>query len=83
MAAVGEVVGRYFTADGAVGAEITRWRDASGVEHFSYVGRWGTGGSRSAEVVLRWLKASIGPKRDVIVEVDFAEWISTRQRAAA
>jgi hypothetical protein len=51
--------------------------------NFSYMGRWGTGASRSADVVLRWLKTAIGPKRDVIVEIDFAECISGRQRAAA
>lgn len=83
MAANGEVVGRYFTADGALGVEVTCWRDASGAENFSYVGRWGAGASRSADGVLRWLKAAIGPKRDVIVEVDFADCVALRQRAAA
>jgi hypothetical protein len=83
MAANGEVVGRYYTAGGALGAEVTRWRDASGAVNFSYVGRWGTGASRSADVVLRWLKTAIGPKRDVIVEIDFADCVSGRQRVAA
>lgn len=79
----GDVVGRYYTADGVLGAEVTRWRDASGAVNFSYVGRWGTGASRSPDVVFRWLKAAIGPKRDVIVDVDFADCVSGRQRAAA
>ncbi len=83
MAASGEVVGRYFGADGVLGIEITRWFDSDGRQCFTYTGRWGSGSSASAEIIRTKIAAAIAYKRGVVVDVDFGDRFSEAPRRQA